>query len=104
MNRFLVEQNGKIYDGINIQDSDIFEQLKMKTFEEICEFEDLNTVINSTVEIVLSHTHDRSDIALTLADETGIFIWSIVIQVGFIRHDYKIYNWRNSNKNFKYVK
>ena len=100
MNKILVEQNGSIFnfefDGSN--------DVKEMSYTEIQEYDDLEDFLNQVVDSVSNVTESKEDVVITLTDETGVFIWSIIIAFDAEELNYKFVDWEGSGKTIKYDK
>ena len=109
MNYFAIERNGKCYSPVLLADSDgkpTFAEFLDMTYEEMKNSEKLEDFVIAAMEAADRKSDDEddySDVVVTLIGEDGFFIWGIIMSAEGDNIIYKIVDWREGGKYFKYA-
>ena len=107
-NYFAIEQGNKCWDYVNPIEvnNERFKQFTDMTYEEMRSSADLDYFVESVMESVNRFTCSVDEqTAITLVDENGIFIWSIIM--GPKDDDtinYCLVDWGKDGKHYRYEK
>ena len=109
MNYFAIEVNGECYSPVILADSDgnpaCTEFLDM-TYEEMKNSEKLEDFVVAAMEAADRKSDDGddySDVVVTLIGEDDFFIWGIIMSAEGDEIQYKVVNWREDDKRYKYA-
>lgn len=109
MNYFAIEKNGECYSPVLLADSDgnpAYTEFLDMTYEEMKNSEKLEDFVIAAMEAADRKSDDEddySDVVVTLIGEDGFFIWGIIMSSEGDDIIYKIVDWREGGKHFKYA-
>ena len=109
MNYFSIERNGECYSPVLLVDSNgnpAFAEFLDMTYDEMKNSEKLEDFVIAAMEAADRKSDDEddySDVVVTLIGEDGFFIWGIIMSSEGDDIIYKIVDWREGGKHFKYA-
>ena len=109
MNYFAIERNGECYSPVLLADSDgkpAFAEFLEMSYEEMKSSEKLEDFVIAAMEAADSKSDgkdDYNDVVVTLIGEDDFFIWGIIMSSEGDDITYKIVDWQEGGKHFKYA-
>ena len=109
MNYFAIERNGECYSPVILADSDgnpAYTEFLDMTYEEMKNSEKLEDFVIAAMEAADRKSDGEdgySDVVVTLIGEDDFFIWGIIMSSEGDDITYKIVDWQEGGKHFKYV-
>ena len=109
MNYFAIEKNGECYSPVLLADSDgnpVYTEFLDMTYEEMKNSEKLENFVVAAMEATDRKSDgedDYNDVVVTLIGEDGFFIWGIIMSSEGDDITYKIVDWQEGGKHFKYA-
>lgn len=109
MNHFAIEVNGECYSPVLLADSDgkpAFSEFLDMSYDEMKNSEQLEDFVRAAMEAAerkSSDEEDYSDVIVTLIDEDDFFIWSVFMTSDGDEIQYKVVNWQEDDKRYKYM-
>lgn len=109
MNYFAIERNQSCWSPVLLADSDgnlAYTEFLDMTYEEMKNSEKLEDFVIAAMEAADSKSDgedDYSDVVVTLIGEDDFFIWGIIMSAEGDDITYKIVNWQDGGKHFKYA-
>ena len=103
-NYFALEYGGKYKDHIGIADdegNEVFQNYLDMTYDEMKSQDDLEDFVVAVMDAVIEDNGDNA--IITLVDEDGIFIWSILM--GVVNDDlrFNLVDWRQDGHMYRYA-
>lgn len=109
MNYFAIEVNGECYSSMLLADSDgkpAFSEFLNMSYEEMRASEELENFVIAAMEAAERRgngNEEFNDVVVTLIGEDDFFIWGIIMSSEGDDIIYKIVDWREGGKHFKYA-
>ena len=109
MNYFAIERNGECYSPVILADSDgkpAFSEFLNMSYEEMRDSEQLEGFVVAAMEAAESKgdsDEEYNDVVVTLIGEDGFFIWGIIMSAEGDDITFKIVDWQEGGKHFKYA-
>ena len=108
MSYFAIEREGAYKDHFTIKDNEtdsiVFTNYLDMTYDEMSSQKDLEDFVCAIMDVADSMEGNAdTDTILTLVDEDGIFIWSII--TGYVNDElrYVLVDWKKDGKNYRYT-
>lgn len=108
MSYFAIEREGAYKDHFTIKDNEtdsiVFTNYLDMTYDEMSSQKDLEDFVCAIMDVADSmEGNTDTDTILTLVDEDGIFIWSII--TGYVNDElrYVLVDWKKDGKNYRYT-
>ena len=109
MNYFAIERKGECYSPVILADSDgnpAYTEFLDMTYEEMRDSEQLEGFVVAAMEAAESKgdsDEEYNDVVVTLIGEDGFFIWGIIMSAEGDDITFKIVDWQEGGKHFKYA-
>ena len=109
MNYFAIEKNGECYSPVILTDSHgepAFSEFLSMSYEEMRDSEELENFVIAAMEAAERRgngNEEFNDVVVTLIGEDGFFIWGIIMSSEGDDITYKIVDWQEGGKHFKYA-
>lgn len=108
MSYFAIERECAYKDHFTIKDNEtdsiVFTNYLDMTYDEMSSQKDLEDFVCAIMDVAYSmEGNTDTDTILTLVDEDGIFIWSII--TGYVNDElrYVLVDWKKDGKNYRYT-
>lgn len=109
MNYFAIEKNGECYSPVLLADSDgkpAFSEFLNMSYEEMRDSEQLEDFVVAAMEAAErkgNSNEEFNDVVVTLIGEDDFFIWGIVMSAEGDNITYKVVDWQEDGKRYKYA-
>lgn len=109
MNYFAIEVNGNCYSPVLLADSNgnpAYTKFLEMTYEEMRDSEELEDFVVAAMEAAERRgdsEEEYSDVVVTLIGEDDFFIWGIIMSAEDDNITYKVIDWQEGGKHFKYA-
>ena len=108
-NYFSIEYQNQCYSPVLLADSDgkpAFSEFLNMSYEEMRDSEQLEGFVVAAMEAAESKgdsDEEYNDVVVTLIGEDGFFIWGIIMSAEGDDITFKIVDWQEGGKHFKYA-